>query len=90
MIATACVGQVLRLHREAGQLLEPCDCLEHGDRVGATSAEVVDRSRPGAVREGEDRPADVEGMDVVKKTEAVGSSSGKTRAPVVVAASGQL
>ena len=32
----------------------------------------------------------VEGMDVVKAVEAVGSSSGATRSPVVVAASGQI
>jgi cyclophilin family peptidyl-prolyl cis-trans isomerase len=32
----------------------------------------------------------VEGMDVVKAIEAVGSSSGTTRAPVKIAASGQL
>ena len=32
----------------------------------------------------------VEGMDVVKAIEAVGSGSGSTRAPVVIAASGQL
>ncbi|KAL3798628.1 hypothetical protein ACHAWO_014037 [Cyclotella atomus] len=32
----------------------------------------------------------VEGMDVVKAVEAVGSQSGQTRAPVMVAASGQL
>merc|ERR1712186_269639 len=32
----------------------------------------------------------VEGMDVVKKIEAVGSSSGKTSRPVVVADCGQL
>mmetsp|Transcript_16103 Transcript_16103/g.24057 ORF Transcript_16103/g.24057 Transcript_16103/m.24057 type:complete len:165 (+) Transcript_16103:434-928(+) len=32
----------------------------------------------------------VEGMDVVKTIESVGSSSGKTSAPVMIAASGQL
>merc|ERR1719503_84634 len=32
----------------------------------------------------------VEGMDVVKAVEGVGSQSGQTRAPVMVAASGQL
>jgi cyclophilin family peptidyl-prolyl cis-trans isomerase len=32
----------------------------------------------------------VEGMDVVKSIEAVGSQSGATRAPVKVEASGQL
>lgn len=32
----------------------------------------------------------VEGMDVVKAIEGVGSGSGSTRAPVVIAASGQL
>ena len=32
----------------------------------------------------------VEGMDVVKAIEGVGSGSGATRAPVVIAASGQL
>jgi len=32
----------------------------------------------------------VEGMDVVKAVEGVGSSSGATRSPVVVAASGQI
>merc|ERR1712242_658587 len=32
----------------------------------------------------------VEGMDVVKKIESVGSQSGKTSRPVMVAASGQL
>merc|ERR1712146_30286 len=32
----------------------------------------------------------VEGMDVVKKVEAVGSQSGKTDKPVVIADSGQL
>merc|ERR1711918_209933 len=32
----------------------------------------------------------VEGMDVVKKVEAVGSQSGKTSKPVVIADSGQL
>jgi len=32
----------------------------------------------------------VEGMDVVRSIEAVGSGSGATRAPVVIAASGQL
>merc|ERR1711869_92344 len=32
----------------------------------------------------------VEGMDVVKKVEAVGSQSGKTAKPVVIADSGQL
>lgn len=32
----------------------------------------------------------VEGLDVVKKIESVGSGSGKTSAPVKVAASGQL
>ncbi len=32
----------------------------------------------------------VEGMDVVKAVEAVGSNSGATKAPVMVAASGQL
>ena len=32
----------------------------------------------------------VEGMDVVRNIEAVGSGSGQTRAPVVIAASGQL
>lgn len=32
----------------------------------------------------------VEGMDVVKKIEGVGSSSGATRAKVVIDASGQL
>ena len=31
-----------------------------------------------------------EGMDVVKAVEAVGSSSGATKAPVKIAASGQL
>ena len=32
----------------------------------------------------------VEGMDVVKAIESVGSQSGRTRAPVMIAASGQL
>lgn len=32
----------------------------------------------------------VEGMDVVKAIESVGSNSGQTKAPVMVAASGQL
>jgi peptidylprolyl isomerase len=32
----------------------------------------------------------VEGMDVVRKCEAVGSQDGKTKQPVVIAASGQL
>ena len=32
----------------------------------------------------------VEGMDVVKKIESVGSQSGKTSRPVMIAASGQL
>lgn len=32
----------------------------------------------------------IEGMDVVKTVEGVGSSSGTTKAPVMVAASGQL
>lgn len=32
----------------------------------------------------------VEGMDVVKKVEAVGSDSGKTSKPVVIADCGQL
>ena len=32
----------------------------------------------------------VQGMDVVKAIESVGSSSGRTRAPVMVKASGQL
>jgi cyclophilin family peptidyl-prolyl cis-trans isomerase len=32
----------------------------------------------------------VQGLDVVKAIEGVGSSSGSTRAPVVIAASGQL
>ena len=32
----------------------------------------------------------VEGMDVVKKIEAVGSDSGKTSKPVVIADCGQL
>ena len=32
----------------------------------------------------------VEGMDVVRSVEAVGSGSGATRAPVKIAASGQL
>ncbi len=31
-----------------------------------------------------------EGMDVVKAIESVGSQSGTTRAPVMIAASGQL
>lgn len=32
----------------------------------------------------------VEGMDIVRTVEGVGSSSGTTKAPVMVAASGQL
>ena len=32
----------------------------------------------------------VEGMDVVKAVERVGSQSGQTRQPVIIAASGQL
>ena len=32
----------------------------------------------------------IEGMDVVRTVEGVGSSSGTTKAPVMVAASGQL
>lgn len=32
----------------------------------------------------------VEGMDVVQAIESVGSNSGQTKAPVMVAASGQL
>jgi hypothetical protein len=32
----------------------------------------------------------VEGMDVVKAVEGVGSGSGRTRAPVIIAACGQL
>jgi cyclophilin family peptidyl-prolyl cis-trans isomerase len=32
----------------------------------------------------------VEGMDVVRAIESVGSQSGKTKAPVLISASGQL